>query len=962
VQTLVGTEPADEAPASKDRVYVAGARPAPRPPRFTPERMAAASTALVVIASTVFVIWQLHPMTLLFTNTMDAGGDNAGHIAAPYYLIHQLLTHGQISGWDPQWFDGYPLYVFYFPLPALLVAILNLVMPYAVAFKLATVAGTVVMPGAAYLFGRLARFRRPVPALMAAAMLPFLWNTSYTIDGGNIASTMAGEFSFTLSMAFGLVFLGVVARGLETGRGRGLAAVLFACTLLCHVVPGLFFAFGALVFTVARFDVQRLKFLIPAGVTGGLLAGFWLIPFGTSLSYSSSMGYSRVTTFRSDLLPVGYWWVLCLAVLGCLFALRLLERNAIALAVLIGSAAAAFVFLPSGQVYNERWLPFYFMAASLMAAYGIGELVRTAGTLLEFERWHETVGALLGGAAAVVVVGIPVGALQFVGIGNPNQMSFVPGWISWNYTGFQAKPGWNVFEGIVQLLDVEGAKYGCGRMEYEYTGPQLTDQFGSTMAFMSLPMWTNGCIDTTEGLYFESSTTTPFHFLDQSEISATPSDPVVGIPYQSYNVVDGIRHDQLMGVRYLLAGSTSTEAAADKDPSLQFVGSTPGVPTQNQIGNKVETVQTTWKLYLIKDSPLVTALSYEPVVENMSAANWLNLGITWYQNESDWDVPLALGGPPSWPHLSAGTLESPKQAIPVKPTTVSDVVMNDESISFNVSTLGTPVVVKVPYFPNWKASGAEGPWEATPNLMVVVPTSHHVTLTYGTSTADWAGYAASGLGLGLVVTYAVLPPVGYEPRRRRRAQGVDDDFDDDLYTGPATGELPVVDPGPGGTDGPPDDAFVGPATTMMPAVDAAPPDGFSPGPGAPGGLPGEAFVGPATTMMPAVVPLGSAEPAQLFQVETATPYPAHLPEPETIEPVDAVAPVPLPQVETLQPIEMPPVAQFEPPPATPPVAWPPPVTAPVNAPPPDIRSAAAPPVIPPPPEPAPPSPTAEDPS
>jgi hypothetical protein len=821
VQTLVGTEPAEEAPASKGRVYVAGARPERRAPRVTPDRLAAASTLFVVLASTAFVIWQLHPMTLLFTNTMDAGGDNAGHIAAPYYLIHQLLTHGQVSGWDPQWFDGYPLYVFYFPLPALLVAVFNLVMPYAVAFKLATVAGSVLMPAAAYLFGRLAGFRRPVPALMSAAMLPFLWNTSYTIDGGNLASTMAGEFSFTLSMCFGLVFLGVVARGLETGKGRGLAAVLFACTLLCHVVPGLFFAFGAVVFTVARLDWRRLYFLVPAGVTGALLAGFWLIPFAIDVrQYSSSMGYNRVSTIGSELFPVGYLWVLGLAVVGCLFALRLLDRYAIALGVLAGSAALAFWFLPSGQVYNERWLPFWFFVASLIAAYGAGEIVHTAGTLLEFERWHETVGALLGSAAAVLVVGIPVGAFQFVGLGSTSHMSFVPGWISWNYSGFQSKPGWNVFEGIVQLLDTEGARYGCGRLEYEYTGPQLTDQFGSTMAFMSLPMWTNGCIDTTEGLYFESSTTTPFHFLDQSEISATPSDPVVGIPYQSYNVADGIKHDQLMGVRYLLAGSIATQGAADRDPDLQFIGSTPGVPTQTTEGNKLVTQQSSWKLYLIKDSPLVTPLSYEPVVEHMSHQAWQDLGITWYQDEADWSVPVALGGPVSWPHLSAGSLEYSKQAVPVQPTTVSDITMKDESISFDVTRLGTPVVVKIPYFPNWHAAGAEGPWEVTPNLMVVVPTSHHVTLAYGTSGADWAGYVASGLGILLVITFALVPPVSYARRRRIGPDG--EQLGDGPYTGPPTFGIPLVGAAPG--------AYAGPPTTVFPAVvPMAPPPSTSDG-------------------------------------------------------------------------------------------------------------------------------------
>ena len=85
------------------------------------------------------------------------------------------------------------------------------------------------------------------------------------------------------------------------------------------------------------------------------------------------------------------------------------------------------------------------------------------------------------------------------------------------------------------------------------------------------------------------------------------------------------------------------------------------------------------------------------------------------------------------------------------------------SISFDVTTLGSPVVVKTPYFPNWQATGASGPYEASPNVMVVVPTSHHVTLTYGTTTVDWIGKAASVAGLVGLGTLVFRSPVDVGP-------------------------------------------------------------------------------------------------------------------------------------------------------------------------------------------------------
>jgi len=80
-------------------------------------------------------------------------------------------------------------------------------------------------------------------------------------------------------------------------------------------------------------------------------------------------------------------------------------------------------------------------------------------------------------------------------------------------------------------------------------------------------------------------------------------------------------------------------------------------------------------------------------------------------------------------------------------------------LSFDVTRLHTPVLVKIPYFPNWEAVGATGPYEVSPNLMVVVPTSHKVTLLYGTSKVDWAGKVASLAGVvGLGMLVSARPP------------------------------------------------------------------------------------------------------------------------------------------------------------------------------------------------------------
>ena len=54
--------------------------------------------------------------------------------------------HGHLTGWDPGWYDGFPLYTFYFTIPDLFIAIGGWIIPYGVAFKLGTILGSVILP------------------------------------------------------------------------------------------------------------------------------------------------------------------------------------------------------------------------------------------------------------------------------------------------------------------------------------------------------------------------------------------------------------------------------------------------------------------------------------------------------------------------------------------------------------------------------------------------------------------------------------------------------------------------------------------------------------------------------------------------------------------------------------------------------------------------------------------------
>jgi hypothetical protein len=794
---------------------------------------ASLATFAAVGGAVAVVVWQFHPLSLLFLNTTEAGGDTGAHVDLPYYLEHHLLPHFRLTGWSPDWYDGYPIFTFYFPLPSLLVVLANLVLPYNVAFKLVTALGSFALPVAAWAFGRLWGARDPVPACLGVATLGFLFDRTFTIDGGNIASTLAGEYAFSISLALALVFLGLVRRGLSTGRYRAAAAVLLALTALSHLVPTMYAAAGAIILVLARPTRRRLWWGTSVALAGVAITGFWLIPFVWRLPYTTDMGFAKVTDYLHELFPPSEWWLLGLAAIGV--ALSVLRRNSLGifLTALTVLSALGFRFVPQGKLYNQRLLPFFVLGkyllagiavaeAGLVAAEGYASLRRRLAERAEErfwrsvgeDRWPEEAGAgargslapalrlqgseppgpalpdpalpasprarsgptggllatvvtpLAFAAAAISFVALPLGLRYFPanapglrwfrGLPAADQ-SFVPDWIRWNYTGYQGKAAWPEYHALMTTMADLGRTYGCGRAMWEY-GPELND-LGTPMALMLLPFWTHGCIDSMEGLLFESSATTPFHFLNQAELSAEPSEAMRGLPYGPLDVPLGVQHLQLLGVRYYMAFTPEAEAQAGADPALELVARSGPWPTALPDG---QVVRRTWDIYLVHGAKEVVSLSADPVVVRGigSERAWLDAVVPWYLQPDRWGVLLAERGPPGWARVRAGSTAVPLR--PVVPAGVTGVRTSATSVTFDVRHTGSPVLVKVSYFPNWQASGAKGPYRVSPNLMVVVPTSHRVVLHYGYTPVDVLGWLVTAGGMAGAVVLAWRGPLRAE--------------------------------------------------------------------------------------------------------------------------------------------------------------------------------------------------------
>ena len=784
--------------------------------RFNPQ---AVITFLVVASAVVFVFKELQP-SQLFANTTPTGGDMGAHVWLPAFVKRALFPHFQLNGWAPDWYDGFPALTFFFPLPIWAIALASYVIPYNIAFKLVTVVGLVTLPVAAWAMGRLAKASFPVPAALAAATLPFIFTRQFTIYGGNIASTMAGEFSFSISLTFAILFLGLVARGLDNGKHRASAAAILACCGLCHVLPLIFAAVGAVVLVVMSLVSTRdwnrlLRWALPTGVVAFLLLAFWSLPFYWDLPYSTNMGYQNLTNYVASLFPGKDLWLISLAALGFVFSVLRSSRLGVFWGIMAAISALVFRFSPQNRLWNARALPFWFLCLYLLAGLALAEggmivveaarrrraraaaaearvlgAVPTAGRLKPAGKGTYSLGAL---SVAVVVAlasfgwvlyplhDLPFGhttssgAYDWLGITSTDS-SFIPDWVYWNYSGYQnpGKSRRNEYFALIAEMTKIGKEYGCGQAMWQYE-PELNDM-GTPDALMLLPYWTDGCIGSEEGLYYESSATTPFHFLNAAELSVQPANPVRGLDYPSSpDVSEGIDHLIMNGDRYFMAETPTIEAAANADPKLKLIATVGPYPVTYTSGSTSTVKQRTWDIYEILGSALVTPLQNQPVVmtgmDTRDPAVWLNAAESWYLNPARWDVYETAAGPSTWARVRPTQTDVPVKALPS--VSVSDIVQGTQTISFNVSRTGVPVLVHESYFPNWHASGATGVYRVTPNLMVVVPTAAHVTLYYSKTAVDWVSDILTLIGVAALIVLWRLGPVVYRNgRNRRRRPGV----------------------------------------------------------------------------------------------------------------------------------------------------------------------------------------------
>lgn len=713
-------------------------KPTPTPPNAARPAIPCAIRRLLDVAlvlTPALIIASLLGVPFLQSANLPTGGDTASHLLYAWIYAREILPTGRITAWMPEVFAGFPLLSYYFPLPYLVMAGLSTVMAFGPAMKWGMTAAAMALPGAVWLGSvYLLRLPRPVAVWGVLATLALLLHEQHSIWGGNLLSTLSGEFAYSYGMLFAVLALFAWQRAIATGQHWRLAAVLEAAAGFSHGFALLATGFATLAFLADR---RRWRLHLRLLVQGHALAFFLLAGWLWPLLEMHDATIPNETVYQvedlRDLWPATLQPVLAAGLLALALWLLIESRpswrnrlpmsiavaHSLRHAVFMATAAltASVGFLAAGRLglADIRFFPFVWLFGGLACAWLWGGLLlRLANACPPWPRWGLRFMSMAAATAFAGWISLQVAA--------------VTDWGLWNHAGLESKPQWNL---LTRLFPHLSGRLDSPRLLFEHD--PANHDIGSTRALEALPMFLGGR-PVLEGLFMESALLGPAIYQLQSEISAQPSSPLSRFPSGSLDVPMAAEHLPFLWANEVLIRSEAARQALAASPLFAEVAAAP-------------------PFYVFRLKHFATHLVDLPdrPLRWLPRTGWMEESYRWFRSRQRFpaELPVFHDGrpPPSEIRRQTAVCAGERQGA----TPIHDVQLERQRLRWCTEAVGQAHLVRMAWHPRWRLISKGQLYLAAPGFMLVMPAESAVVLEYRHTRLGRAGLAATVLSLLWIV-------------------------------------------------------------------------------------------------------------------------------------------------------------------------------------------------------------------
>ncbi len=615
-------------------------------------------------------------------------------------------------------YAGFPILQFYFPLPFLIMALLSYIIPLQIAFKIVTILGTFLLPITIYIMMRLLDFNKKIATIASIFTLPFLFNEANSMWGGNIPSTLAGEFSHSLSLALSVLFLGTLYYALtkkpNSKKWLILNSILFSLVGLSHIYTIFITSISTLPLLLRNFKKRFIYFAIMYPLSF-LIMSKWMIPFLLGIPYTTTYNIKWNFNSLSEIYPLILLPFFILGIVGIAYLIFIYTQKnqnpktklkiIYFLSPLILSIVFFFIANKIGLV-DIRFLIMIYLWMTILSSIAIYHLIKLLNNITSTKGYIKSI-------MSFSFKYLPILLFLLMTIFIKLNVSYIPHWIDWNYSGFEEKKQYPLYQEITESLK---GTIQDPRVIYEHSPKH--NNFGTERAFESLPLFSGR--NTLEGVYMQSSLSSPFIFYLQSEISEKRSCPFWNnYPCTKVDLEKAAKHLELFNVKHIITISPKVKKEFSEDEKFKLF-------------KKLEQ----YEIYEFLDNKnkYVVPLENEPILlENINFKDWKKISYEWF-TISDLETHLIYSKKPNKEDfklikkLDNFNINSTEK-IKIQDCKVEENILN-EQIKIKTDCINKPVLIKVSYHPNWKVQGADQIYLASPSFMLIFPKQNYVILDF----------------------------------------------------------------------------------------------------------------------------------------------------------------------------------------------------------------------------------------